>query len=31
MIYTTNPVEALHWVMCKVTKAKGAWEWTKKP
>jgi transposase-like protein len=25
MIYTTNPVEALHRVMRKVTKAKGAW------
>jgi len=25
MIYTTNPVEALHRVMRKVTKSKGAW------
>ena len=25
MIYTTNPVEALHRVLRKVTKAKGAW------
>lgn len=25
MIYTTNPVEALHRVMRKVTKTKGAW------
>jgi len=25
MIYTTNPVEALHRVMCMVTKTKGAW------
>ena len=25
MIYTTNPVEAVHWVMRKVTKTKGAW------
>lgn len=25
IIYTTNPVEALHRVMRKVTKAKGAW------
>lgn len=25
MIYTTNPVEALHRVMRKITKAKGAW------
>ena len=25
MIYTTNPVEALHRVMRKVSKAKGAW------
>lgn len=25
MIYTTNPVEALHRIMRKVTKAKGAW------
>jgi putative transposase len=25
MIYTTNPVEALHRIMRKVTKSKGAW------
>jgi transposase-like protein len=25
MIYTTNPVEALHRVMRKITKSKGAW------
>lgn len=25
MIYTTNPVENLHWIIRKVTKAKGAW------
>jgi transposase-like protein len=25
MVYTTNPVEALHRVMRKVTKSKGAW------
>jgi putative transposase len=25
MIYTTNPVEALHRIMRKVTKTKGAW------
>jgi transposase-like protein len=25
MIYTTNPVEAVHRVMRKVTKTKGAW------
>ena len=25
MIYTTNPVEALHRVIRKVTKTKGAW------
>lgn len=25
MIYTTNPIEALHRVMRKVTKSKGAW------
>lgn len=25
MIYTTNPVEALHRILRKVTKAKGAW------
>src|SRR5690606_13682906 len=25
MIYTTNPVEALHRVLRKVTKSKGAW------
>ena len=25
MIYTTNPVEALHRMMRKVTKSKGAW------
>jgi len=25
LIYTTNPVEALHRVMRKVTKSKGAW------
>jgi len=25
MIYTTNPVEALHRVMRKLTKAKGDW------
>ena len=25
MIYTTNPVEALHRIMRKTTKAKGAW------
>ena len=25
MIYTTNPVEAVHRVMRKVTKSKGAW------
>ncbi|MDD4489057.1 MAG: transposase [Paludibacter sp.] len=25
MIYTTNPVEALHRVMRKATKTKGAW------
>ena len=25
MIYTTNPVEALHRILRKVTKSKGAW------
>ena len=25
MVYTTNPVEALHRVIRKVTKSKGAW------
>ena len=25
MLYTTNPVEALHRIMRKTTKAKGAW------
>jgi putative transposase len=25
MIYTTNPVEALHRIMRKTTKSKGAW------
>jgi putative transposase len=25
MIYTTNPVEALHRIIRKVTKSKGAW------
>ncbi len=25
MIYTTNPVEALHRIMRKITKSKGAW------
>ena len=25
MIYTTNPVEALHRIMRKVTKTKGSW------
>ena len=25
IIYTTNPVEALHRIMRKVTKSKGAW------
>jgi transposase-like protein len=25
MIYTTNPVEALHRMIRKVTKSKGAW------
>ena len=25
MIYTTNPVEALHRIMRKVTKSKGGW------